>query len=114
MNGTSILPQLLMSGLVIGCVYALIGLGFVVIFKATKILNFAQGELLMLGAYMCFVFNVTLKLPYVVAFLLTLVFAFVLGIVLEFALFRHMVGQPVFSMIMITVGLSSVFRSIAV
>jgi branched-chain amino acid transport system permease protein len=110
----NILPQLMMSGLVIGCVYSLIALGFVVIYKATKILNFAQGELLMLGAYMCFVFNVDLGLPYPVAFLLTLVFAFALGLVLEFSLFRRMVGQPVFSMIMITVGLSSVLRSASI
>jgi branched-chain amino acid transport system permease protein len=114
MSEISILPQLLMSGLVIGSVYSLIALGFVVIYKATKILNFAQGELLMFGAYMCFVFSVNLNLPYAVAFLLTLVFAFVLGLVLEVTLFRRMVGQPVFSMIMITVGLSSVFRSVAV
>jgi branched-chain amino acid transport system permease protein len=114
MGGSIILPQLVMSGLVIGSVYALIALGYVVIYKATKILNFAQGELLMLGAYMCFVFSVDLNLSYPVSFLLTLVFAFVLGLALEVILFRHMVGQPVFSMIMITVGLSSVFRSVAV
>jgi branched-chain amino acid transport system permease protein len=83
MSEISILPQLVMSGLAIGSVYSLIALGFVVIYKATKILNFAQGELLMFGAYMCFVFSVKLNLPYAVAFLLTLVFAFVLGLVLE-------------------------------
>lgn len=113
MGGVNVVPQLIISGIVIGSVYALVGLGFVVIYKATKILNFAQGELLMLGAYMCFVFTVNLHLPYVLAFFLTLVFAFVLGLTLEFVLFRKMVGEEVFPLIMITVGLSSILRSVA-
>lgn len=113
MSGASVVPQLIISGLVIGSVYALIGLGFVVIYKATKILNFAQGELLMLGGYICFVLMVNLNLPYIPAFLLTLVFAFVLGLTLEFVLFRKMVGEEVFPLIMITVGLSSILRSVA-
>ena len=113
MGANNIIPQLVISGIVIGSVYALIALGFVVIYKATRILNFAQGELLMLGAYMCFVFIVDLRLPYPLAFLLALVFSFVLGITLELVLFRKMIGEPVFSLIMITVALSSVFRSLA-
>jgi len=113
MSTLKILPQLVASGIVIGSIYALIALGFVLIYKSTRILNFAQGELLMLGAYMCFLLSVDLKLPYIVAFLFTLVFAFVLGITLEFVLFRKMIGEPVFSLIMITIGLSSVFRSLA-
>jgi len=102
-----------MSGLIIGSVYALVALGFVLIYKATRILNFAQGELLMLSAYMCFVFTVELHLPFLVAFLLVLVFSFLLGLALEITLFKRMMGQPVFALIMITIGLASFFRSIA-
>jgi len=113
MNTAQVLPQLFMSGIVIGSIYSLIALGFVIIYKATKILNFAQGELLMFGAYIFFVLSVDLKIPYIFAFLLTLTFAFLLGISLELFLFRKMMGQPVFSLIMITIGLSNVLRSLA-
>lgn len=113
MAGKSVIAQLMLSGLAIGSVYAVIALGFVILYKATRVMNFAQGELVMIGGYIFFVFSVAIGLPYIFAFLLALSFAFSLGITLEFVLFRRMVTRPIFSLIMITVGLASVFRSLA-
>ena len=66
--------QLVVSGLVIGSIYALVGLGFVIIYKSSSILNFAQGEFLMLGSYICVAIVGTHKVPFLAAFLLTLGF----------------------------------------
>jgi branched-chain amino acid transport system permease protein len=104
--------QLVLNGLVIGSIYALVGLGFVVIYKSSSILNFAQGELLMLGAYVCLAIMTSAKVPFLPAFLLTLAFSVVLGIALERLLLRPMIGEPVISVIMLTLGLSSVLKAI--
>jgi branched-chain amino acid transport system permease protein len=104
--------QLVINGLVIGSIYALVGLGFVIIYKSSSILNFAQGEFLMLGAYVCLAVNVTYDVPLWGAFLLTLVFSVVLGMLMERVLLRPMIGEPVISVIMLTLGLSSVLKAV--
>jgi branched-chain amino acid transport system permease protein len=104
--------QLVLNGLVIGSIYALVGLGFVIIYKSSSILNFAQGELLMLGAYVCLAIFTTYKVPFVAAFVLTLGFSVVLGVLMERALLRPMIGEPVISVIMITLGLASMLKAI--
>lgn len=104
--------QLLVSGLVIGSIYSLVALGFVIIYKATKVVNFAQGELVMVGAYICFALTVQAKLPFLVAFFLTLGFSFILGIAIERLILRPMIGEPIISVIMVTIGLSSVLKSL--
>src|SRR5512143_1568424 len=104
--------QLLLNGLVIGSIYALVGLGFVIIYKSSSILNFAQGEFLMLGAYVCLAIFTTWRVPFAAAFALTLVFSAVLGILMERVLLRPMIGEPVISVIMLTLGLSSILRAV--
>ena len=104
--------QLLVSGLVIGSIYALVGLGFVIIYKSSSILNFAQGEFLMLGAYVCVAIVGTHKVPFLAAFLLTLGFSALLGVLMERLLLRPMIGEPVISVIMLTLGLSSVLKAL--
>jgi len=104
--------QLVISGLVLGSIYALVALGFAIIFKSTSVVNFAQGELLMFGAYFCFAMVVQYKIPWFWAFLLTLVFSLCLALVIERLILRPMIGEPVISIIMVTIGLSSVLRSI--
>ena len=104
--------QLVISGLVIGSIYALVGLGFVIIYKSSSILNFAQCEFLMLGAYVCVVLFSTYRVPFLAAFLLTLGFSVVLGMLMERLLLRPMIGEPVISVIMLTLGLYSVLRAI--
>lgn len=102
--------QLFVSGLSVGSVYAVIGIGFVVIYKATKILNFAHGEILMIAAYFCLVLIESLHVHFLLAFVLTLVFCAGIGLVVERFIFRPMIGEPVFAVVMITLGLSIILR----
>lgn len=104
--------QLMIGGFATGSIYALIALGFVLIYKATGILNFAQGELMMVGAYIYFALVTELQLPFLAAFLLTFVLAGILGLVLEFIFIERMVGEPIFSVVVITLGLASLLRSL--
>jgi branched-chain amino acid transport system permease protein len=106
------LLQLTLNGLVIGSIYALVALGFVIIYKSSSILNFAQGEFLMLGAYVCVAIFTSYHVPFWAAFVLTLVFSAVLGILMERVLLRPMIGEPVISVIMLTLGLASVLKAV--
>ncbi len=104
--------QSLISGIVVGSIYALIALGFVLIYKSTAVINFAQGELLMFGAYLCLTLVVALKIPFWLAFFATLIAAALLGFVLERLFLRPMIGEPVISIIMLTIGLASLLQGI--
>ncbi len=104
--------QLIVSGLVLGSIYALVALGFAIIYKSTSVVNFAQGEFLMIGAYFCLSLVVDYKIPWFWAFLLTILFAIVLALLVERLILRPMIGEPVISIIMVTIGLSMVLRSI--
>src|SRR4030042_1857569 len=108
---TQYLLQLFISGLVIGSIYAAVALGFTIIYKATRVVNFAQGEFLMVGAYVCYAFVVQMHVPFWAALLLTIVFALVMAMVLERLVLRPMIGGPVISIIMVTIALSLVMRS---
>jgi branched-chain amino acid transport system permease protein len=103
--------QLIVQGLVTGSVYALVALGFVLIYKATGVINFAQGEFVLVGAYICLWMVVSHGVPFWGAFLLTLVFAVFLGLSLERLVLRPMIGEPIISVIMVTIGLSAVLKS---
>ncbi|OLF13354.1 branched-chain amino acid ABC transporter permease [Actinophytocola xanthii] len=93
------------AGLALGSTYALVALGFVVIFKSTGVINFAQGGLLALGAYLGYTFSNNLALAFGVAVLLACLSAAVVGAGVERLVLRRMVGQPPFAVIMITIGL---------
>ncbi|HDS17095.1 MAG TPA: branched-chain amino acid ABC transporter permease [Proteobacteria bacterium] len=102
--------QLLISGMVMGGIYALVALGFVLIYKATGVINFAQGEFLLVGAYVCLALMAQLQLTFWVAFLLTMGVAVLLGLIIERLVLRPMIGKPIISVIMLTIGLSSVLK----
>ena len=104
--------QLTLSGLSNGMMYAMAAVGFVVIYKASDVLNFAQGELLLFGAYLSFFAIAQVGLPWSVGVLLTLALAVVLGLVIERLALRPLIGEPVISMIMVTVGMASVLRAV--
>ncbi|MEO5861757.1 MAG: branched-chain amino acid ABC transporter permease [Burkholderiales bacterium] len=104
--------QLVINGLVVGSVYALVALGFVVIFKSTSVVNFAQGEFLLLGAYISLAVVGQTNMPFWVAVIITLMFSVVLGMLIERLILRPMIGEPVISVIMVTLGLSSVLKAI--
>ena len=104
--------QLAINGVVIGSIYALVALGFVIIYKASGIINFAQGEFLVLGAYVCLAILSSGRVPVVPAFFLTLAFSAALGVLLERLILRPLIGEPVISVIMVTFGLSSILRAV--
>ncbi len=111
-EGAQFFLQLLVSGIAVGSIYALVALGFVIIYKATGILNFAQGEIMMVGAYFCFSLVVGLKLPFLLSFLLTLAFSSLLGVLVHYSVLRPMIGEPIFAVVMITIGLAILLRSL--
>jgi len=104
--------QILVAGVVIGSIYAIVALGFTLIYKSTGVVNFAQGELLLVGAYICLQLTVEYKLNFVISFFVTLLFMFIFGFLVEKIFLRKMIGEPIISIIMLTIGLSSVFKSL--
>jgi len=105
--------KLFVSGLAVGCLYALIALGFVLIFKATGVLNIAQGEIIMISAFICYFLVVNFHIPFLISVLLTIIIAGLMGILTERLILRPMIGEPLFAVIMITIGLSIFLRSMA-
>ncbi|MBH81316.1 MAG: branched-chain amino acid ABC transporter permease [Gammaproteobacteria bacterium] len=105
--------QLLISGISQGCVYGLIALGFVLIYKATEMVNFAQGDVMMLGAFVAVSFVNLLDLPFVWGVLATLMVMGLVGALLERLLLRPMIGEPHFAVLMLTIGLGFLLRALA-
>ena len=104
---------LLVSGLAVGSLYALIALGFVLIYKATSVINFAQGEVIMVAAFGAYYLAASAGLPFWAAVLVTLAASAVLGAIIERVVLRPMLGESHFSVVMITIGLSIFLRSLA-
>lgn len=105
--------QLFVSGIAVGCLYALIALGFVLIIKATDILNFAHGEVIMISALICYFLMAKYHLSFLPAVLITVMIAALLGALTERLVLRPMLGEPIFAVVMITIGLSIFLRSLA-
>jgi branched-chain amino acid transport system permease protein len=103
--------QLLVQGIALGCVYALIALGFTVVLQA-GVINFAHGSFMLLGAYIVSWLAVDLKIPFVVALALGAVVIALLGVAFEQSVLRRMASRPVFTVIMITLGLDIILRII--
>ncbi|MFO7600502.1 MAG: branched-chain amino acid ABC transporter permease [Candidatus Desulfacyla sp.] len=107
-----ILIQVIITGFATGGLYGLIALGFVLIYKATSVLNLAMGEFMTLGAFICFTVLTQIKAPFSLALLLTLAAAIVLGIVVERLILRPLIGEPIISVIMVTIGLGVILRGL--
>ena len=107
--------QLLVSGLANGCVYGLIALGFVLIYKATEQVNFAQGDFMMLGAFICLGLTNAhyMGLPFWIAAPLAIAIMAVLGYLLDFFVLRHLFGQSQTAVVILTIALGFVIRFVA-
>jgi branched-chain amino acid transport system permease protein len=105
--------QQVVSGVAIGCVYGLVALGFVLIYKATEVVNFAQGELMMIGAFLAYTFIVLFGLGFWLGALLAILATAAFGGLLDRVVMRPMVGQPVFATVMVTIGIGFAARSAA-
>ncbi len=104
--------QLTLTGLTSGAILALAALGFVLIYKSSDVINFAQGEFLLVGAYVSYAMIVQFGFPWPVGMLVTMLVAIALGVTVERLVLRPMIGEPIISVIMVTIGLSSLLRAI--
>jgi branched-chain amino acid transport system permease protein len=108
--------QLFTTGIMLGSIYALVALGWTLIYKCSGVLNLAMGELTLIGAYVCLTLyrwlnpHMAVNLAFILAILLTLCIGGILGLLTEHGFLRKMIGEPVLSVIMVTVGLSFFFK----
>jgi branched-chain amino acid transport system permease protein len=100
------------SGVSQGCIYGLIALGFVLIYKATETVSFAQGELMMLGAFAGLAVMTMLGFPYWIAVVSAIAAMALFGVLLERIVIRPILGQPAFSIVMLTIGIGYVARGL--
>jgi branched-chain amino acid transport system permease protein len=105
---------LVATGLVSGATYGLIAMGFALIYKSTGVVNFAHGELVMLTAYISFSLSNTFDLSFFPLMVLTIPIAMLLGLVLERLFIRPMLGEPIFAIVMVTVGLAVILRGVTI
>jgi branched-chain amino acid transport system permease protein len=112
-----IFMNLVVSGIMVGSIYALVALGWVLIYKCSGVLNLAMGELTLIGAYVCLtLFGWFFKITgdtitaFLIALVCTLIVGAVLGLLTERLFLRPMIGEPILSVIMVTVGLSFFFK----
>jgi branched-chain amino acid transport system permease protein len=104
--------QLVVSGIVVGSIYALSALGFVLIYKSSRVLNVAHGQLIAAGAFITYALTVWAGIPVVLSFVLSLVISFFLAMSVERIFLRRLIGEPIISVIMVTIGLMSILDGI--
>lgn len=100
------------NGLMVGILYGLVAMSFVLIYKASRVVNFAQGELLLLGAWICWSLVTRYDVPFWAAFLITGIFSSILGILIQRVVLQPLIGEPLISLIMVTVGLSVFLQAV--
>lgn len=106
--------QILVIGLTLGSIYAVVSVGFVLIYKATEVFNFAQGNLMVVGAYISYSFIRGLQVSPILAMAGAVLVAGLLGVSLHFLMFRPMLGKPVLSIVMGTIGLALIVNAVLV
>ncbi len=110
--------QLIVTGVMLGSIFALVSLGWVLIYKCSGVLNLAMGELTMIGGYVClafyqkFVTIMPVNYAFVLALIGTIFIGLILGLLTERVFLRKMIGEPVLAVIMVTVGLSFFFKGL--
>ena len=113
MNDTwLVLAQLTLNGVAVGAIYALVALGIVLIYKATEVLNFAHGDLLVVSAFCAWRLIVVLGLPFWLALLLTVLVVALLAYALDALVIRRIAGQPQFAGVMLTIALAFMIRGL--
>ncbi len=105
--------QQLMNGFAMGSIYAIVAIGFVLIYKSTEVVNFAQGELMMVGAFITYTCVSYLQLSFWIALPITMVFMAAFGSIIERLVLRPLVGEAAFVIVMATIGLGIFLRSVA-
>jgi branched-chain amino acid transport system permease protein len=100
--------QLVVSGIVVGSIYALSALGFVLIYKSSRVLNIAHGQIIAAGAFITYALTVWAGITIYISFLLSVVITFFLAMSVERVFLRRLIGEPIISVIMVTIGLMSI------
>ncbi len=103
--------QLLIGGLALGAIYAVVALGFVLVYKSTDVLNLAHGEFLMLGSYFAVTFLVSEGLNFFLGLVVVLAVMLVFGLFIHYGIMRRMVGQGFFAIVLATIGIATVIRA---
>lgn len=101
----------LITGILVGGIYALVALGWVLIYKCSGVLNLAMGELTLIGAYVTYTFY-AIGIPFIIAVFLTLLVGIVLGFLTERVFLDRLIGEPILAVIMVTVGISFFFKGL--
>lgn len=104
--------QFVLNGLIVGALYGVVAMSFVLIYKASQVVNFAQGEFLLVGAWVCWWLLTDWQLPFWLGFLFTLAFMTAFGLILQVVVLRPLIGEPVISVIMATIGLGIFFQAL--
>ncbi len=104
--------QLVVSGIVVGAIYALSALGFVLIYKSSRVLNIAHGQIIAAGAFITYALTVWAGIPIFFSFLISMVVTFFLAMSVERIFLRRLIGEPIISVIMVTIGLMSIIDGI--
>jgi branched-chain amino acid transport system permease protein len=107
-----ILVDTMVNGIALGCVYALVALGFVLVYKATKVINFAQGEIMMASAYVCYACLTTCRLPFALSFIIAVACGFLLGVSLERIFMRPLIGYSILPVVIATIGISMILQAL--
>ena len=106
------LIQLLVNGFIIGLLYGVVAMAFVLIYKSSLVVNFAQGEFLLIGAWACWWLLAQFSLPFYIAFIFTLIFMTIFGVLIQLIILRPLIGEPIISIIMVTIGLAIFFQAL--
>ncbi len=100
--------QIVVSGIVVGSIYALAALGLVLVYKSSRVANFAHGQLIAAGAFIAYALTVWAKIPMFFSFLISMGVTFFLAMSVEKIFLRRLIGEPIISVIMVTIGLASI------
>jgi branched-chain amino acid transport system permease protein len=109
---TQLLFQLLVNGLIVGALYGVVAMSFVLIYKASQVVNFAQGEFVLVGAWVCWWLLTRYQMPIYIGLPIALGFMTVFGIVVQALVLRPLIGEPIVSVIMVTIGLSTIIQAL--
>lgn len=108
----TMLLQFVLSGITVGAIYALVGLGFNIIYNATSIINLAQGEFVVMGGLIMWFFSQSLQIPFIISVILTILIVGLIGLIMERLTINPLKNADLLLMIMITVAVSIVFRGV--
>jgi len=100
--------QHVVSGIVVGSIYALSALGFVLIYKSSRVLNMAHGQIIAAGCFITYALTVWIGIPILLSFIISMIITFFLAMSVERIFLRRLIGEPIISVIMVTIGLMSI------